>query len=135
MRDHTQGTLRGVVLAVLVVAMLGVAPQARAESVANEAGVGLGSFFGTLIYAPLKIVYATGGLITGGLAWALSGGDADVTGPIINASVRGDYVITPDHMRGKKELAFIGRSPENQAARAQAQAQPQQESWEPPPDF
>lgn len=135
MRDRMQGKLRGLVLAALVTGLLSVAPAAHAESAAREAGIGLGSFFGSLLYAPVKIIYATGGLVVGGLAYALSGGDGDVTGPIINASVRGDYMLTPDHIRGEKEVAFIGRSPENRAARSQTQAQTQQESWEPPPDF
>ena len=135
MRNRTIGKLRGLALAALVAGLVSAAPAAHAESAAREAGIGLGSFFGSLLYAPVKIIYATGGLITGGLAYVVSGGDGDVTGPIINASVRGDYMITPDHIRGEKEVAFIGRSPENQAARAQAQAPTQQESWEPPPDF
>jgi hypothetical protein len=130
-----QGKLRGLVLAALVTGLMSVAPVAHADSAAREAGIGLGSFFGSLLYAPVKIIYATGGLVVGGLAFVLSGGDGDVTGPIINASVRGDYMLTPDHIRGEKQVAFIGRSPENQAARAQTQAQTQQEGWEPPPDF
>ena len=50
--------------------------------------------------------------IVSGFTWVFSAGDMDVVEPVWDASMRGDYVITPDHLRGHKPLAFIGRSPE-----------------------
>lgn len=91
-----------------------------AASLAEEGGLGAASMFGSLLYGPLKLVYALGGLLVGGCAYVFSGGDNDVAGPILDASVRGDYVITPRHLSGEEDLEFIGRSPENRRARERA---------------
>ena len=31
---------------------------------------------------------------------------------VITPAVRGDYVVTPAHLRGERELEFIGRDPD-----------------------
>lgn len=77
--------------------------------VAEEAGLGLGSFLASAVYAPVKLVYATGGLIAGGLAWMFSGGDSDVAMGVIEPAVSGDYVITPERLRNPASIEFIGR--------------------------
>ena len=61
------------------------------------------------VYMPAKLTYALAGLVVTGAAYALSGGDRDVAGPILDAALRGDYVVTPDHLRGREDLEFIGR--------------------------
>jgi hypothetical protein len=66
----------------------------------------------TLIYGPLKIAYATLGLVIGGTAWGLSGGDQVVLDSVMTASVRGDYVVTPEHIRMERSLEFYGREPQ-----------------------
>lgn len=82
------------------------------ESIANEAGVGAVAAIGSLIYGPVKIVYAALGLLFGGAAWGLSGGDNEVLTAVITPSVRGDYVLTPEHVRMERNLEFFGRDPE-----------------------
>ena len=37
----------------------------------------------------------------------------DVAAPIFYASVRGDYVVTPSHLRLEEPLEFVGREPES----------------------
>jgi hypothetical protein len=86
-------------------------PAFAENDTANEAGVGIGAAFGSLLYAPAKLVYATLGVTLGGLAWGLSGGDSDVKDAVIMPAVRGDYVITPSIIRGEKKLEFVGRRP------------------------
>ena len=81
------------------------------ESKAETAGYGIGSALCSLVYAPFKIVYALGGSIIGGFAWIFSAGDSDVAGAVISPAVRGDYVVTPAHLRGDEPLEFIGREP------------------------
>lgn len=102
-------------IALAGIAALGIAgaPQgARADdSTTSEAGMGALAALSTLLYGPAKIVYATGGLIVGGFAWALSGGDGDVLHAVLTPSVRGDYVVTPDHLTGNRTLEFFGRDP------------------------
>jgi hypothetical protein len=84
----------------------------QSGSVSKNAGLGVGSALASLIYAPVKLCYAVGGLVVGGLAWAFSGGDNEVAMVVLTPSVLGDYVVTPDHLTGKQSLEFFGRDPE-----------------------
>ena len=86
-------------------------PAHAEESVAQEGGWGVLAGLGTLIYSPVKVVYATCGLIFGGAAWGLSGGDRQVLDAVITPAVRGDYVLSPANLRGEKRLEFFGRDP------------------------
>ncbi|MFQ5850809.1 MAG: SH3 domain-containing protein [Candidatus Binatia bacterium] len=85
--------------------------QASEEVTAEEVGYGVGSVVASFFYAPIKLGYAGLGLVTGGLGDVLSAGDKDVANNIIRPAVRGDYVITPDHLQGKKPVGFIGSFP------------------------
>ena len=57
------------------------------------------------------LIGCSGGGIIGGFAWLLSAGDYQVMYAVITPAVRGDYVVTPAHLRGERELEFIGRDP------------------------
>lgn len=113
MHGHTRrtGTHRAAMLVLTGVLALAPAASAEEQSQMGEMGWGLGSAVSSLIYAPVKSIYALSGTLIGGLAWLFSGGDMDVTGPIWTASLRGDYVVTPQHLQGKRTLEFIGRDP------------------------
>ena len=89
-----------------------LAASADSMATAKDAGIGVGSAFASLIYVPVKLSYAVGGLIVGGLAWAFSGGDNNVAKVVLTPSVLGDYVVTPGHLTGEKTLEFFGRDPE-----------------------
>ncbi len=86
----------------------------RAEaSDAEGVGYGVGSALLSVLYGPAKIVYAGVGSIVGGLAWALTGGDTTVSTPIFESALYGDYVVTPDVLKGERPLEFVGRAPES----------------------
>lgn len=103
--------LRLSVAALTLTAALIAAP-ARADSASNqEAGTGALAALATLFYGPAKLLYATGGLLFGGIAWGLSGGDNQVAHAVITPAVMGDYVITPDMIRGRKRPEFYGHDP------------------------
>lgn len=110
-------SLRRALPALVVAAGIAFAPlQASADSagpVTNFA-YGAGSAIATLIYGPAKVLYAVGGSVIAGCAYLFSGGDGTVASPIIDAALRGDYVISPDVLRGERELHFIGERPEYQ---------------------
>lgn len=97
-------------------------PQASEPSAGEELGYGVGSVFTSLFYSPLKLTYAGLGLVTGGLGFVLSAGNTDVANNIINPAVRGNYVVTPRHLKGEEPLIFVGPavSPEPQQAAAVA---------------
>lgn len=86
--------------------------QPAEESPAAEAGYGAASGLASLFYTPAKITYAGLGLILGGLGYVFSGGNADVANHIIYPSVRGNYVVTPKHIKGEEPLIFVGAPPE-----------------------
>jgi hypothetical protein len=97
-------------------AALALAPAtALAESsaleMAKEAGLGGASAVVSLVYAPLKLVYAVTGLVVGGAAYAFSGGDAEVARVVLTPSLLGDYLITPKQLIGQEDFEFFGREP------------------------
>ena len=71
-------------------------------------GYGFGSVVASMFYSPLKVTYAGLGLLTGGLGYLLSAGSTDVANDIIFPAVRGDYVITPNHLKGEERVVFVG---------------------------
>lgn len=108
-------------LAALAVTALVLAPasawgESSDAAMARDGGVGVGSAFATILYAPLKVVYAAGGLVVGGLAYVFSGGDGEVARTVLTPSVLGDYVITPAHVRGETPIEFFGRGVEPEPA-------------------
>jgi hypothetical protein len=114
-RARARNGPRSFVTNALLCGALVLAPSAALASDAGEmsksAGIGVGSAFASLIYTPVKLCYATGGLLVGGLAWAFSGGDNNVAKVVLVPSVLGDYVVTPQHLKGDHQLEFFGRDP------------------------
>ena len=91
---------------------------ARAEerNAATQFALGAGSVLCTFVYGTVKTVYAVVGTVTGGLAWALTGGRGDVARAIIQPALRGDYVVTPEHLTTERPLVFAGRDPVENSA-------------------
>ena len=124
---------RSALLGAMVLAIAAAPTIARAEigtDLPNEGGIGAVAALSTLVYGPVKLCYATLGLVVGGFAWGLSGGDTEVLNSVITAAVRGDYVVTPQHIRMERGLEFYGRAPEyREVQQASAVSTPA-----PPPD-
>jgi hypothetical protein len=96
---------------ILAIALHSGPVRAQDDSMQSEAGTGALAALSTLVYGPTKVAYASLGLVIGGIAWGLSGGDGEVLRAVVTPSVRGDYVVTPGHLRGERELEFFGREP------------------------
>jgi len=90
-----------------IVAGLGGATPAHAGFL-EEAGWGALTVFTNVIYMPAKLVYATLGGITGGLAFALTGGDTQTAETVWVTTMGGTYVVTPNMLRGEDAIAFSG---------------------------
>ena len=107
-----RGAIRRLAVALVCATALISAPTAALADdaeMARSAGIGLGSAVATLLYVPAKTFYAFGGLVVGGLAYAFSGGDADVARVVLEPSVMGDYTITTEHLSGERKVEFFGR--------------------------
>ena len=75
---------------------------------ASSAGMGAASAVATILYFPFKAVFAIGGGIVGGLAYAFSGGNEQAAKSIWDTSLRGTYYISPDHLQGNRPIRFLG---------------------------
>lgn len=104
--------LRAGLLACVLAVTFAPGVAAANESKAAEAGIGTLSMLSSLVYGPTKLVYATCGLVFGGIAYGLSMGDQDVIDAVLTPAVRGDYVVTPAHLRREQRLVFFGEDPE-----------------------
>jgi len=87
------------------------AEPAAEPAVGEELGYGFGSVVANVFYMPAKITYAGLGLLTGGIGWVLSGGKNEVANNIIYPAVKGNYVVTPSHLKGTDPLYFVGAPP------------------------
>jgi hypothetical protein len=89
----------------------GSTTQVTESSAGEDLGYGMGSVLASLFYSPLKVTYAGLGLVTGGLGYLLSAGQAEVADEIIYPAVTGNYIITPSHLKGEERVVFIGSRP------------------------
>jgi hypothetical protein len=104
---------RGLLVGVLAVTLIG-APSVgfageKAASVSRESGLGAAAAISSLVYGPVKVFYALGGLVIGSFAWVFTAGDSEVAEMVFTRSLRGTYVITPEILVGDERLEFIGR--------------------------
>jgi hypothetical protein len=100
-------------VALLAIVVGGAPGAARADSEDESASSrffwGLGSGICTLVYTPLKVAYAASAIPLGGLVYTWSVGDAEMAGRVIGRATAGDFVVTPDHLKGNRSLDFIGK--------------------------
>ncbi len=85
------------------------ASAAEGKELAQTAALGVGSVIATVVYAPLKVAYAVVGSVVGGGAYLVSGFNAETAQAVISPAIRGNYVVTPDHLRQADTLEFVGR--------------------------
>lgn len=110
----------GVIVAPVYGQTAAPANQAAEQPVGEEAGYGVGAALASVFYIPAKVTYAGLGLLTGGLGYVLSGGRTDVANNIIYPAVRGNYVVTPNNLKGTEPIYFVGAPPPETGPRADA---------------
>lgn len=102
---------RSLALAVVIVGALALPAGALAEETkqaGRDAGIGLATVVANIFYIPAKVGYAAVGGITGGLTYALTGGNLDAAEKVWVASGGGDYVLSPAHLQGREKIQFSG---------------------------
>ena len=70
----------------------------------------VGSVLASAVYFPAKVVLAAGGAVASGLTYVATLGSPEPTRAIWDASVEGDYVVTPRMIEGRDHVDFIGPS-------------------------
>ena len=97
------------VIIVLSLCLLAPYGAARAEGTLSNVGYGTGSVLASCLYSPAKLLYAMVGGLTGGIAYGLTGGNVDVANKIWKPTLRGTYVVTPDMLKCKEDIQFVGK--------------------------
>ena len=95
-----------VALALLSSSEAGWAQPKSQDNGAEEVAYGAGSFIGTLVYAPFKASFCILGAISSGFALPIAG--PRTAGNIAGTSCKGSWVITPDNLRGREPVKFLG---------------------------
>jgi hypothetical protein len=90
----------------------------------EDAGWGALTVLSNVVYMPAKMVYATLGGLTGGFAYALTGGDYETAETVWVTSMGGNYVITPTMLQGEDPIAFSGTPGDSTATNADASGTP-----------
>ena len=85
-------------------------PDQRSHSSSNNVAMHVASGALSILYMPIKLVYAGLGGIFGGLTYVLSAGDERAAHSIWTGSMQGDYYLTPAHLKGDTPLKFMGPS-------------------------
>jgi len=101
--------LFAVMLMLLVAAS--AAGQAHADDVQRakgDAGLGVATVLANVFYMPVKLGYAVVGGVTGGLGYAVTGGNKQVAQRIWVSSMGGDYVLSRDMVSGRQKIHFSG---------------------------
>jgi len=102
------------IAAVIVGALLGSGVPAHAEeSTLEQIGYGTGSVVGSAVYFPFKAAFCILGGLSGGAALVVAG--TETASRIVDASCRGTWAITPDVVKGKERVRFVGETPERRA--------------------
>ena len=81
---------------------------AAADTQESDLGLQIAGGALSLLYSPVKILYAGVGGIVGGFAYILSAGDEEVADSIWVASFDGTYFLTPAHLKGEETVYFKG---------------------------
>jgi len=102
---------RGSALFAVAALLVGSPAAARVSdpSLLREAGLGIAAAVISMAYCPLKLIYAASGLTLGGGSLLWTWGDRDSAMAVVNTSVGGDYVITPEHLSGAADFRFTGQ--------------------------
>ena len=80
--------------------------QAHGESTAQDVAYGTGSVFTTLVYAPVKASFCILGGITSGFTLPFAG--TETAGKVATTTCGGSWAITPNALKGKERVRFLG---------------------------
>ena len=85
------------------------AGSASEESTVGQVGTGVGSVVGSAVYFPFKAAFCILGGIGSGFTLVAAGPES--ANKVASASCRGTWVITPDVVKGRERVHFVGEAP------------------------
>jgi hypothetical protein len=97
-----------VTLAICLAPATLAAKETAGNDMASDVGIGAASFLCSLPYGAAKVAMALVGGLAGGFTYPF---DKEAAESVWHTTMEGDYLVTPEHLRGQKELHFIGTPP------------------------
>jgi len=98
---------RVLVVVVLGILLLGRPVPGRAQPGA-EFGLAIGAAAANLVYTPVKVITAFGGLALGGMTGLLTGGDVRAAYAVWVPAASGTFMLTPNNLDGTEPIEFFG---------------------------
>jgi hypothetical protein len=100
-------------LLVLLVAQPMLTSEALAAKDDDESGTsqlirGAASLIVGIPYTAIKLAFAGAGSVLGGVTYVITAGDEKAAQEVWDSTLRGTYIITPDHLKGERPVKFIG---------------------------
>ena len=110
MAQRSSPSWRGSALLAVTALLAGSPAAARADdpSLLREGGLGAVAALTSLVYSPFKLLYAASGIALGSGSFIWTWGNRDAAMSVVTTSVGGDYVITPEILRGSADLRLTG---------------------------
>jgi hypothetical protein len=102
--------LMGLLVCLLSGAALADTKETKETNYWSDAGYGVVVVLANVLYMPAKMVYASVGMLTGGLAYIMTVGDSDTAQKVWSPSLGGSYVVTPAMVHGDEPILFNGPS-------------------------
>jgi hypothetical protein len=96
----------GLGLVLVAQSSIGWAATGREESTPEQATYGAGSALGTLVYSPFKASFCILGAIASAFTYPVAG--AKTAEKVVGTSCRGTWVISPNILRGRERVEFLG---------------------------
>jgi len=109
-----------VTLGLLTLSTPSWAGSASEESTLGQVGTGVGSVVGSAVYFPFKAAFCILGGIGSGFTLVAAGPES--ANKVATASCRGTWVITPDVVKGREQVHFVGEprpAPQSKEARVE----------------
>ena len=113
MRQPSRLAVAGIAIALLTAAWPGAA---AAESTSQDVAYGVGSVTTTLVYAPIKASFCLLGAVTSG--FTLPFGGPRTAEKVASAACGGTWAVTPDVLKGREPIRFVGGHGEPSGSRA-----------------
>jgi len=99
-------SLGSLLVAMTVVSAVAAVPSVAAGGASEEVAYGTGSVLTTLVYAPVKASVCILGGVTGGFTLPFAG--PQTAEKVVSRACGGTWAITPDALRGRERVRFVG---------------------------